>query len=73
MVSCNGEQDIQLTYGKDSAGSPRWSPDDKYLAFSSERDGEAKGSQVWLLDRRGGDAFQLTNIKDLPPRLPLGS
>ncbi len=64
MVSWDGKQDIQLTYGKESAGSPRWSPDGKYLAFTSGREGEAKGSQVWLLDRRGGEAFQLTNIKD---------
>lgn len=64
MVSWDGKQDIQLTYGKDSGGSQRWSPDGKYLAFTSGREGETKGSQVWLLDRRGGEAFQLTNVKD---------
>jgi dipeptidyl aminopeptidase/acylaminoacyl peptidase len=64
MVSWDGKEDIQLTFGKDSASTPRWSPDGRYLAFTSSREGAAKGSQVWILDRRGGEAQQLTNIKD---------
>ncbi len=63
MISWDGTQDIQLTYGKDSAGGARWSPDGRWLAFTSGREGEAKGSQVWVLDRRGGEARQLTNVK----------
>lgn len=34
----------------------RTRPDNRYLAFMSSREGETKGSQVWLLDRRGGEA-----------------
>ncbi len=65
MISWDGTQDIQLTYGKEAAGNPRWSPDGRFLAFSSGRDGgETKGSQVWAFDRRGGEAHQLTNVKD---------
>jgi dipeptidyl aminopeptidase/acylaminoacyl peptidase len=66
MVSWDGAQDIQLTYGVDnSVSNPRWSPDGKYLSFLSERPGatNVKGSQVWLLDRRGGEARQLTSVK----------
>jgi Tol biopolymer transport system component len=33
---------------------PRWSPDGKYLSFLSSRDSKT-GSQVWLIDRRGGE------------------
>jgi dipeptidyl aminopeptidase/acylaminoacyl peptidase len=69
MVSWDGTQDIQQTFGLATAegasvGSPRWSPDGRYLAFTSDRPGPAKGSQVWVLDRRGGEAQQLTNVKE---------
>lgn len=63
MVSWDGSQHIRLTYGTESESSPRWSPDGKYLSFVSSRPGKSKGSQVWVLDRRGGEARQLTNIK----------
>ena len=39
MVSWDGTQDVELTYGKESASSPRWSPDGRYLAFTSGREG----------------------------------
>jgi dipeptidyl aminopeptidase/acylaminoacyl peptidase len=64
MVNWDGSQDIQLTYNIDaSAGSPRWSPNGKYISFEADRPGKAKGSQVWVLDRRGGEAHQLTDVK----------
>lgn len=62
MVNWEGTQDVRLTYGKESANTPRWSPDGKYLAFLSARPGDRK-TQVWLLDRRGGDAQPLTDVK----------
>jgi dipeptidyl aminopeptidase/acylaminoacyl peptidase len=64
MIGYDGQNDVQLTYGKDSAGNPQWSPDGRYLSFTSSREGKAKGSQVWLLDRRGGEARQLTEVKE---------
>jgi len=65
MVNWDGTQDIRLTYANEnSASAPRWSPDGKYLSFTSDRPGKAKGSQVWVLDRRGGEAHQLTDTKN---------
>ncbi len=66
MVSWDGKQDIELTYDKEGAGNPQWSPDGRYLAFTSGRPGpgKAKGDQVWVLDRRGGEARRLTQVKE---------
>src|SRR5665213_1245350 len=64
MVKWDGSVRLQLTYGKDGASAPRFSPDGKYISFMSSRPGPAKGAQVWVLDRRGGEAEQLTNITD---------
>ena len=63
MASYDGKSDRQFTFSLDSESSPRWSPDGKYLSFTSGRPGKAKGSQVWLMDRSGGEAFQLTELK----------
>jgi dipeptidyl aminopeptidase/acylaminoacyl peptidase len=63
MVSYDGKNDRQITFSQDSESSPRWSPDGKYLSFTSSRPGKAKGNQLWLLDRNGGEAMQLTELK----------
>jgi dipeptidyl aminopeptidase/acylaminoacyl peptidase len=74
MVSWDGTENVRLTSSPDGESTPRWSPDNRYLAFLSSRgsaeekasdDEEDKklGTQVWLLDRRGGEAQQLTEIK----------
>ena len=70
MVSWDGKDQVQLTSSKDSESKPRWSPDGKYLAFLASRgddeDEDAKkkkGAQVWLLNRSGGEALQLTDVK----------
>jgi len=62
-VGIDGRDERQITSSNDSESSPRFSPNGRHLAFTSERPGKAKGEQVWLLDRTGGEAFQLTEIK----------
>ena len=62
-VDVDGRNERQITSSQESESSPRFSPDGKYLSFTSSRPGKAKGNQVWLLDRSGGEAFQLTEVK----------
>lgn len=62
MASWDGAQDLQLTSSPESESTPRWSPDNKYLAFVSSRQGAKKG-QVWLMNRAGGEASKLTDVK----------
>src|SRR5947209_8875647 len=47
----------QLTSGKKSSQSPKWSPDSKRIAFASDRDGKR---QIYIISPSGGEAAQLT-------------
>ncbi len=55
-----GKESIQLTRGE-SVSEPRFSPDGRYLSFLSARPGGEK-TQLWVLDRRGGEPRQLTHV-----------
>ena len=57
MAPATGGEAVPLTAEKKSASSPQWSPDGRYLSFMAARDGGR--SQVWGMDRRGGEAFPL--------------
>ena len=61
MTSWDGANTIQATTSKQSEHDPRWSPDNRYLAFLSSREG-AKETQLWLLDRRGGEAARISTV-----------
>jgi len=63
MVSWDGTKTIRLTSSPDGESNPKWSPDNRHLAFVSGRGEDEKGAQLWLLDRLGGEAQKLTDIK----------
>ncbi|HEV3200207.1 MAG TPA: S9 family peptidase [Bryobacteraceae bacterium] len=63
MIDYDGSGNRQVTSSEQSESAPRWSPDGKYLSFTSSRPGPARGNQVWLLPLSGGEALQLTDTK----------
>ena len=50
----------QLTHGE-SVWEPRFSPDGRYLSFLAARPADS-GTQLWLLDRRGGEARAVSHV-----------
>ena len=63
MVPTAGGEPHRLTTGTRD-GSPRWSPDGKFLAFvrSPEKEGKPEPGQLHMLPMEGGDAFQFTSL-----------
>ena len=54
-VGIDGTKQKQLTSGSSSSSGPRWSPDGKWIAFST-------GGQIWEMKPDGGDKKQVTKI-----------
>jgi dipeptidyl aminopeptidase/acylaminoacyl peptidase len=69
-VATAGGAPARLTW-EGSAGSPRFSPDGRFLAFVSDRYLErigtkkeiAEAGQIWALPMSGGEAFPITAMK----------
>jgi dipeptidyl aminopeptidase/acylaminoacyl peptidase len=59
----DGSRTQRLTYSPEGEGSPRFSPDGKYISYTSPRGvASGRGSQVFLLDRSGGEPQKLTDV-----------
>ena len=61
LSTADGKDNIQLTFGDKSSTNPRWSPDGKWIAFTSTR--KDNKSNLYLLRANGGEAEMLTDVK----------
>ena len=68
MVPYAGGASRQLTFGERGETQPSWSPDGATIAFIAARGtgtgDDAPKPQLWLLPADGGEARQLTTLRD---------
>ncbi len=60
VAASDGSRNVQFTRGESSAGSPAFSPDGEWLAFTTARSGS---NQIWAMPVDGGEARQITEEK----------
>jgi len=58
MADVKSGQTTQLTRGQKSSTAPEWSPDGKWIAFTSSRADDK--NQVFVISPSGGEAIQVT-------------
>ncbi len=73
LTSLTDKKEIELTRGKDSNTSPKWSPNGELIAFLSNRPdpmaktqapgdaSEGPTTQLWLINPHGGEPWPLTS------------
>ncbi len=67
-INADGTGQVQLTFGERGESSPRWSPDGKWIAFTTRREADAN-NQIYLLSVEGGEARRLTSHPTAPGTL----
>jgi dipeptidyl aminopeptidase/acylaminoacyl peptidase len=60
LAGVDGGESFQATFGEKSSTNPDWSPDGKWLAFTSTRGGK---NNLYVLRAGGGEAEQITDVK----------
>ena len=60
LCNADGSNHIQLTKGDKNSSNPKWSPDGKWIAFTSSRDGK---NNLYVLPVGGGEAEKITDVK----------
>jgi dipeptidyl aminopeptidase/acylaminoacyl peptidase len=60
MSNADGTDAYQMTFGDKSSGNPDWSPDGRWIAFTSSRSGK---NNLYLMRASGGEAEMITDVK----------
>ena len=61
MATADGKENYQLTYSEKSSTNPKWSPDGRLIAFTSNR--KDNRNNLYVLRLTGGEAEQITDGK----------
>ncbi|MDQ3220048.1 MAG: S9 family peptidase [Acidobacteriota bacterium] len=67
LASADGKDNFQVTFGEKSSTNPKWSPDGKWIAFTSNRkdnkDNKDNKNNLYILRVNGGEAEPVTEVK----------
>jgi dipeptidyl aminopeptidase/acylaminoacyl peptidase len=63
MMSSDGKETITLTEQTKGVSNYQWSPDGNYISYLAKGKDEDNGAQLFLMDRRGGEGIQFSDIK----------
>ena len=61
-IPIDGGEPTQLTFGSSRESQPNWSPDGRWIAFTSNRGGKW---DLWLIPAAGGEPQRLTEDEDV--------
>jgi dipeptidyl aminopeptidase/acylaminoacyl peptidase len=60
MCNADGSNTVQLTKGDKNSSNPQWSPDGRWISFTSSREGK---NNLYILPVNGGESEKLTDVK----------
>jgi len=60
LCNADGSNTLQVTQGEKNNSNPKWSPDGKWIAFVSNREGK---NNLYVISPSGGEAEKLTDVK----------
>ncbi len=60
MANADGSDAYQMTFGEKPSGNPDWSPDGRWIAFTSSRSGK---NNLYVMRSAGGEAEMITDVK----------
>ena len=60
LCNVDGSNSLQLTKGDKNSSNPKWSPDGKWIAFTSSRESK---NNLYILPVGGGESEKLTDVK----------
>ena len=61
LATADGKENTQITFSEKTSTNPKWSPDGKWIAFTSTRNNNK--SNLYILRAAGGEAEALTDVK----------